>query len=590
VLRPLAALLLLAPLLAPAATADWASFHADARGSGFIPNSTYSLYEDVWWNNKTLANAQVHASPVIKDGILITADLGSPAPPAGIPANAGLVRALDVESGRELWSYRMPGPVEGTPAIAGERVYVVDTGGNLKALNLRDGRVETSAAAGVGATLGSIREHEGKVFIGNEAGEMKAYLASSLTLLWTFSLGQGHTLFAPPAPAVPPVCTLPLTAKPIRGAPAVFDGKVFFGSMNFYVIAVDEEGRGDGTTGLLWFHKTGDVVLGAPSIDIVDANTHRVVVGSYDGKVYSFDPSPSVSSGACGPGSANSYGSDNNPSWTYEVPSIVDATTGEKQVSKVQSSPANSGNRVYVGANNGHVYGLDATNGALAWEQAGTGNALKPVTSSPAVANGIVVVGSEDTRIYWLSASNGSILKSFATKASIQTSPAVDGVRVLISATDGTTYMFGPKVPPRSDLTVASVTATPVTITVTVKNLGTDAAPAGTVRILLDGTFLEDIKVDALGAGQQQVVTHTGALAPGQHVIKASADWTNTAKESAESNNDFTLTTQIQAPAPPPTAATSSDTKKGPGAGIAFAALLLGCAAVRRSRKSQEPQ
>ncbi|HEX2066770.1 MAG TPA: PQQ-binding-like beta-propeller repeat protein, partial [Candidatus Thermoplasmatota archaeon] len=441
-LRPLAASLLLALLLAPAASADWAAFHADARGTGFLPNSSYPVFEDVWWNNKTLANAQVHASPVIKDGILVTADLGSP---RATPANAGLVRALDVESGRELWSHRMAAPVEGTPAIAGERVYVVDTAGNLKALNLRDGGCEKGCTTpvSVGATLSAIREHEGKLFIGTEAGEMKAYLASTLTPLWTFRLASMYRTPVYNADGDVTSCKDPYPAQPVRGAAAVFAGNVYFGAMNHYVVAVDEEGNGDLTTAARWAHKTGDVVLGAPAIAI-QGNTHRLLIGSYDGNVYSFDPTPDWEPIACPGGSVPA---ENPPQWQYEVPSVVNPATGEAQVSKVASSPATTGDRLFVGANNGHVYALDAATGRKVWEQSATGNSLKPVTGSPAVANGIVVVGSEDTKVYWLSASNGTILKTFGTKAAILASPAIDGDRVLVSATDGTTYMFGPRLP-----------------------------------------------------------------------------------------------------------------------------------------------
>jgi hypothetical protein len=48
VLPKLAAALLLASLLAPAASADWAAFHADARGTGYIAGSSYPVYRDVW--------------------------------------------------------------------------------------------------------------------------------------------------------------------------------------------------------------------------------------------------------------------------------------------------------------------------------------------------------------------------------------------------------------------------------------------------------------------------------------------------------------------------------------------------------------
>src|SRR5688572_5634741 len=144
-LRLAAAALLVLACLAPAAQAEWASFRGDSRNSATVPNSNYALYEDVWWNNKTLGNAQIKASPVLKDGILIVADLGStskcPVNPGSPPntgkaqtAVLGQVRALDAESGKQIWCHQMTSSVISTPAISGERVYVADSKGVLRAL------------------------------------------------------------------------------------------------------------------------------------------------------------------------------------------------------------------------------------------------------------------------------------------------------------------------------------------------------------------------------------------------------------------------------------------------------------------------
>ena len=51
---------------------------------------------------------------------------------------------------------------------------------------------------------------------------------------------------------------------------------------------------------------------------------------------------------------------------------------------------------VYVGSNDGNVYALNVTTGALLWSYQ-TGNV---VFSSPAVANGVVYVGSDDGNVY----------------------------------------------------------------------------------------------------------------------------------------------------------------------------------------------
>ena len=53
------------------------------------------------------------------------------------------------------------------------------------------------------------------------------------------------------------------------------------------------------------------------------------------------------------------------------------------------------GGRVFVGSNDGRVYGLDLASGKKVWEY----EAASPVTSSPAVAKGKVVVATADGQV-----------------------------------------------------------------------------------------------------------------------------------------------------------------------------------------------
>ena len=54
-----------------------------------------------------------------------------------------------------------------------------------------------------------------------------------------------------------------------------------------------------------------------------------------------------------------------------------------------------AGGRVFVGSNDGRVYGLDLASGKKVWEY----EAASPVTSSPAVAKGKVVVATADGQV-----------------------------------------------------------------------------------------------------------------------------------------------------------------------------------------------
>lgn len=586
-MRRVAALLLLTAALAPAAEAEWASFRGDSHNSGSVPDNAYPVFTDVWWNEKMGGNARVHATPVLKDSIVVVADLGATqsvttttkggtatTTTASIANPLGIVHGLDAESGKELWTHKMTAAIYGTPAIAGQLVYVADSKGVLRALDLLTGE-ERYEAPNIGATKGSITFHEGKVFIGTEAGEMKAF-AADLTPLWVFKMSDyGTKSTTSTSGAITCDTAFRFPAREIRAAPAIFDKKVFFGSYNHFIIAVDEEGLGNGKTEPMWYHQTGDVVVGSPSINIRSDNTVQLVVGSYDGKVYAFPPSPS------GEGADNCFGSTNAPTWTYEVPS------SGTQVSKVHSSPATRLNRVFVGANNGRVYGLDATNGHKVWETT-AGSVLTPVTSSPVYANGKVVVGSEDKKVYWIDAENGNILKTFATQEAVLASLAIDGVRAFAASQDGTVYMFGPEIPKRADLVVQTIRVVGGNVLVTVRNDG-DAATSGNVvvRVLLGGTFLANVEVKALEPDETVVAsTPLPAGSTGTQQVKAIADPDNAINESNDSNNELAQAVSV---VPPSTETTGEDKGGGglkiPGLALPLLAAALGLALVLARRR-----
>jgi outer membrane protein assembly factor BamB len=587
--RPWAAALLLTAVLAPAAQAEWASFRGDSLNSGSVDGGSYPVYTDVWWNAKMGGNARVQATPVLKDGILVVADLGATlsyttttrgsvtsTSTSAVATPLGVVHGLDAESGKELWTHRMTAAVYGTPAIAGQLVYVADSKGVLRALDLLTGE-KRYEAPNIGATKGSITFHEGKVFIGTEAGEMKAF-AADLTPLWTFKMSDyGIESETDDNDRVTCITGAPrFPAREIRGAPAVFDKKVFFGSYNHYVLAVDEEGLGNGRTVPMWYHKTGDVVVASPSIIVRSDGVVNVVVGSYDGKVYSFEPSPP------GEGDDPCFGIENNPTWTYEVPS------SGSQVSKVHSSAAARNDRVYVGANNGRVYAISAFDGQRQWE-ATAGSVLTPVTSSPVYANGKVVVGSEDKKVYWIDAATGSILKTFSTQEAILASIAIDGVRAFAASQDGTVYMFGPEIPKRADLVVTAIRLAGGSLQATVKNEGDAATPGNvTVRVLLGGTFLANVQTKALAPGEEAVAsTPLPGTATGSQQVKAIADPDNALEESNDSNNERQQAVSVVPPQTetPATGGGDDGGLKIPGPALPLLLLVLAAALLLARRR-----
>jgi len=182
---------------------------------------------------------------------------------------------------------------------------------------------------------------------------------------------------------------------PIISTPALSGGRVFFGSSDHNVYALDA-GSGE----LRWKFATHGRVTASPAVA-----QGSVYVGSFDGNFYALD----AASGAL--------------RWKF-------ATEGERRFAAPHlhgaepaaetmpdpfdlflSSPVISGNTVYFGSGDGNVYALDAASGALRWKFH-TGNV---VHASPALAAGTLYVGSWDSYFYALDAASGKERWRFKT-------------------------------------------------------------------------------------------------------------------------------------------------------------------------------
>jgi outer membrane protein assembly factor BamB len=85
----------------------------------------------------------------------------------------------------------------------------------------------------------------------------------------------------------------------------------------------------------------------------------------------------------------------------------------------VKSSAAIVGQRVFIGSDDGNVYGLNLADGRKLWSYKTAG----PVESSPLVLDGKVYVGSSDAWLYALDADTGKLVWKYETGDKILGSP-----------------------------------------------------------------------------------------------------------------------------------------------------------------------
>jgi outer membrane protein assembly factor BamB len=194
-------------------------------------------------------------------------------------------------------------------------------------------------------------------------------------------------------------------------SPAVWNGKVYFGSGDGNVYAVDAE------SGVLqWKFPTHDVVHASPAV----AN-NTVYIGSWDSYLYAIDAETG------------------QQRWSLK--------TGEDPVMHnqvgFQSSPAVVDGTVYVGCRDAHVYAVDAATGRKKWDYP---TSKSWVIGTPAVRDGMVYVGTSDSsRFMGLDAKTGRLRFNFNAKAFMFSSAALAGELAYVGDHNGRLYAIETK-------------------------------------------------------------------------------------------------------------------------------------------------
>jgi outer membrane protein assembly factor BamB len=216
-------------------------------------------------------------------------------------------------------------------------------------------------------------------------------------------------------------------------SPAVTANTVYIGNTDHNLYAVN---RNDGT--LKWKFETRGAVNSSPAVD------HGLVMfGSVDGKFYAVDAETGTQKWSFTTGGER----------RFTAPGIHGAMPRTQLMADpfdvFLSSPAISGNTVYFGSGDTHIYALDVQSGALKWKFK-TGDV---VHASPAVANGTVFIGSWDRYMYALNASSGALVWKFQTgqdtviynQIGIASSAAVSNGTVFFGCRDGHFYAVDEK-------------------------------------------------------------------------------------------------------------------------------------------------
>lgn len=114
---------------------------------------------------------------------------------------------------------------------------------------------------------------------------------------------------------------------------------------------------------------------------------------------------------------------------------------GDSTVGNFESTPTLDAGSLYVGADDGQVFKLDAKTGAQTWVKK-VGGAVR---SSPIISGALVYFGSADRSCYALSLDSGQTVWSFVTQGPVTASPTLLGNQVIFASSDNILYGLNAK-------------------------------------------------------------------------------------------------------------------------------------------------
>lgn len=221
----------------------------------------------------------------------------------------------------------------------------------------------------------------------------------------------------------------------LRGSPSLNNGRVFIGSYDNNLYAVDATSGAFG-----WKYPTEGGIVGQPAFF-----QDQVLIGSEDKYFHNL----SIRTGEMywkvavdGPIRSSAVVCDGRAFFGADDGFLHAVNLNNSRVdwkfdasAPIRSTPAVFNEMVYVGAESGDFFALDL-HGELKWRF----RAKRPVTSSPYVADGMVFFGSLDSQVCALDAKSGWVIWRFRMGRGTVSSPYHHEHAVVIGSADGFVY------------------------------------------------------------------------------------------------------------------------------------------------------
>ena len=357
-----------------------------------LPEVTSQFTPETVWDKSVgdgIGKYYSHLSPAWEGSSVYAAD------------SNGLVKALDADSGVEIWSVNLaektgflsaniPAMLSGGLTVSGEHVYVGTERGTLIALNANDGEIAWTANAG-GEVLSRPEVSDGLVLVHTGNGLLQAFDTASGEQRWSLNLDT--------------------PSLSVRGesAPAVAMGAAFVGGDNGRVSAV-MLGQGQ----IIWQQR---ISLTTGTTEISRLNDVDMTPVVADGRVYAIAYNGNLVAMDMRSGQIL---------WKRDFGSVNELVL--------------DGESLYVVDQDDNVYGLRAADGVTMWSQ---DKLLHRNLSAPEIFNGYLVVGDGEGYLHWLDTSNGQfVAQNKLNSSGILSRPSIAGDKLMVQARDGRLYLL----------------------------------------------------------------------------------------------------------------------------------------------------
>ena len=319
------------------------------------------------------------------------------------------------------WSYATGGAILGSPAVVNGVVYIPSYDSKLYALDATTGAKLWTYTTGSYSNY-PVAVADGVVYLPSGDYNLYALNARTGAKLWSYTTGGE-----------------------VWSAAVVTGGIVYFGSLDGNLYALNAR-----TGAELWSYNSGG---GAPQVAVANGIAY---VPSGRGYLYALNAMtgqelwgiPVNTAGLSSPAIANGvvYSGGEGPSVSvYGVNASNGAILWENGVcgETLQASPAVADGVVYVYCDNNVLYALNADTGGVLWQYDTGRNGDAPVFS-PAVASGVVYGRLGPYSVGALDARDGSVLWSYFSDSWFSDPVVANGV-VYVSSIDSNIYAFSLK-------------------------------------------------------------------------------------------------------------------------------------------------